>query len=483
MPSATSWLQRRSSPSSGSAFDLYVDASDPWFYAREAFRLARGKLVLEADRGHPFPHRLGLILPIAGLYRALGVSERTTLVFPLASAIALYAVVYFSVRTKLARILAVGLALMCIPVLRATTELGSDLTVTPWMALAALMLSRRSLGGPDASLLRLHAVRGAVAATALTAAFLTKETALWLAPVVVAVVVRDARAKQLHGLRVFYGCFFGLLVLYAGVYLWACGRAWGDPLVRFHSIEHVAPMHLWGNGIHWLRRLTIGPLRMFFTEYGLLGVTAAVALFVLPESASIWKWYTAATVLFFWVGPTSLRTYAPLPLFPRFSLPCAPGLIVLSASLLGAWWTAPQRWKRVPVLLVLGTSLVAASGHAWKTLRAHPPEKRAMAYVVQQTLASRALPLTLVCADRRTVYYAPFYFGFEPPAHFRVLYFPEYRPPVGTGGAGRALGLTNAGRSSTIKQAYGAQDYDAELARLSDAPVFDEGGIRLAWLH
>src|SRR4051812_28834061 len=186
------------------ASDLYLEASDPWLYAREAFRLASGTLVKEADAGHPFPHRIGLLIPTAIAYRLLGVSAQSSLLFPLGCGLAFCAIAYFSFRQTSARVLALIVAVTCFPVVRATTQLGTDLPVAAWMGMTALLLSGRDgslspwLGG---------ARIGVLAALTAFFAFLTKESAIWLGPVIAGVLARDGWTGDWRRNRMFYIAF------------------------------------------------------------------------------------------------------------------------------------------------------------------------------------------------------------------------------------------------------------------------------------
>src|SRR5438477_121943 len=78
--------------------------------------------------------------------------------------------------------------LSALAVVRATTQLRTDLPVAAWMGMTALLLSGRDgslspwLGG---------ARIGVLAALTAFFAFLTKESAIWLGPVIAGVLARD----------------------------------------------------------------------------------------------------------------------------------------------------------------------------------------------------------------------------------------------------------------------------------------------------
>jgi hypothetical protein len=462
--------------------DPYLEASDPWLYARDAWRLADGKFFVLSDPHHPFTHRLGLLVPVAALYRLFGVSERSSLLFPLLCALGIIAVVLSALSTPRARLSGVAFALTCVPLLRGSVTLGSDLPVAAWMSAFALCVANRDLSSRDIAPLARRVGAGAAAAAAASLAFLAKEIAIWLGPFVVAVFILDLRRCRVRSLATFYLSLVGGLALFAVGYAWFCWHAWGDPWVRFSSIEHIASFHNWGKRPSWLTRLTVEPPAFFFGQFGLVGVAAMVGLVTLPGKATTWKVYTFVMVAFVWLSPTSLSRLAPLPLDSRFALPCVPGIIVLAALLVEHWSSAGPRWNRGALALALGAAFLGVRPYATRTLRSYAVEKDAMRLIVDRARDLPSRPLTLVCADPRSPEYVLMYFGFRPPPQFRAVFLPEYLASRNTTQPSRTLGFVNETRSKFLTTTYGTQTYDSTIDRLSTTSLLDKSGIRLSRL-
>lgn len=383
--------------------------SDPLWYATNAHALASDPLgFVRAGSTHPFAMRIGVIGPVAVLYRLAGVSIVTTNALCLVSLLAIIAVIYAAMETPQQKWLAMAILVGCEPfIVRDAAMLNPDLPCAAWMALATLALARR----------RLY-----LAVAASFCAFLTKETAVWCAVPWVYVAIADRR----DGWRAWRGPAALAAVLVAG-YVAACAAIWGDPLARFHGVE--ALEHSWDLARQassvWLARMTTEPLHLLWMFFGALLVPIALAVRLVRGRDRVWVVAAGAFVALFWFGSSTLRHYSPLPVVARMAFPLVPPLLVIAALALGELAQRHVRWVYAGVALLVVAPQLLKLRH----VRGVRDESAVFAKVVADAKATSGR-YTLVCGDPRCPSVTTFYFGFEVPANVRVV---EELPAAGDG--------------------------------------------------
>jgi hypothetical protein len=164
------------------------------------------------------------------------------------------------------------------------------------------------------------------------AALLSKETIVYYLPFYLAVLGRDVwrrRHRRFWLAAIISG--IGLLASYLTFYQLYTN----DALYRLHLIEHTNEFlkegnYLLGNRAALLDRITWQPLAFFIgSGLGPLLLLAGAALFQPTEPGSDRRFWLAlgfSTLLFYWVGSTSLSQYNPITLLPRMTTPLLPPL-------------------------------------------------------------------------------------------------------------------------------------------------------------
>jgi len=262
-------------------------------------------------------------------------------------------------------------------------------------------------------------------------------------------------------------------LLLATAYGYFCWRVWGSPWARFQSVQDVSSQHLWSLGGKsrdaLVRRLTSGPVGLFESQYGNLIPLAAMGLLLRSRRAGVWPAYVAATVLGFWLGPTSLRSFSPLPLEPRMTLPCLPGLLVMASLGVGTLLRAdlPRFATLVGRLTALGVLVAAGLLPMWRYARTLPrsetPERRAMAVVRDDVAAAPERRFALVCAETRSRDYLSWFWGYKYPPNLAVL-MPDELSGSHLSDDTRVYLYVNEGRARFLHQAYGEREYGRAFA-------------------
>ncbi len=453
-------------------------ASDPLSYATTAHRIAVAPwTTLPQLTPHPFDMRIGMTVPLALLYRAFGVSVLVSNLPAMVAALVITAVVWAAAPTARAKLIGLVIALSSVALVRHGALLLPDLPCAALLACATLALARRGLPRGSAWL-----VGGMLA---WVAAFLVKETALWLGPVWIYAIVVDVRAASIRTAARRHGPALALGMVLGGAYLVVSAHVWGSPFARFHGIDALAGEHTWTllgqPASAWLARLTWQPLVLFAKLAGIAIVPAALAAWLVRGPARIWVVATAVLAALFWWGSTSLSTYAPLALRPRMALPVLPGVLVLATLATDALFDRLGRQcsRRVRVGRAVGLVLLfvlPALRPLAKTLAADAPETAAYVRVRQEATAPDSL--LLVAADRRGTWVAPIYLGFgsrvrvvaardllatPPPPATRVLVianFDRAREFAADGDAGMMVAI-RALALPTLTAAPGLALYDA----------------------
>jgi hypothetical protein len=421
---------------------------DPLYYASNGHAIAFHPADLVAARHGPpdivpFAMRLGLIGPMALVFRLLGTSPLTTNLPSLVAGLAILVVAYAAPATPRGKWIAMALGLVCTPLVTDGHELTADLPCAAALAGSILCLARRD---------RPRGAWWLVGAAALWFwAFQIKEVAVWCAPAWIYAAVVDLRG---HGARWVVRRFapaVGVGAALAAGYLALCAALWGEPLARFHALEEVAAEHTWSLVGHpareWVARLVWEPPLLLERMFRWMLVPAVLSPWLVRGRDRIWIVATASIVVLYWFGSTNLASYMPLPSHRRMLLPALPGLLVLAAlstdaavdqiarrlaaSSAGrgrrAWWQLGLAVAFVALFAVPHVSVVR------RYVLVDRPERAAYA-ALRAEVASTADPIVLVCGDLRCPEFTDFYFGFERPARLTTVLAPAFAaapPPVG----------------------------------------------------
>jgi hypothetical protein len=340
--------------------------SDDGAYSEIANGIAKGEFKVSEYKVPPvFPLRLGLVLPLALLFKVSGPSEATVLLIPLTISLASIVLAFLAGRliaTPRSGLLAAALyALVPLDVLFATI-LTPDALVAFWINITALLLyvaSRRES-------LRSRVGLGFLAGAAFIAAWLTKEVVVYAAPMAVGLGVLLTWDSRKYWVVM---CSCGLTIV-AGLVAESLYyfRETGDWLFRYHEIERNYALDAvnffseggrlgWAPGHYWeavLRRIfKDGPQAVFVNRvFGGVTLAALVAIGygLLGRLRAVWYpavWFLSL-VLAFNFGSTSLKSYRPLAIAGGPSEYLYPVLLpatVLAAVLLDR--LIPDRWPVV----------------------------------------------------------------------------------------------------------------------------------------
>jgi len=326
-------------------------ASDDANYAAAAWQIARGNFPPAAPDIPPHYHtRVGLLLPVAILFRLFGPSEITLLLVPLAFSAGTLALAYFAGRIFFS--VRAGLAAMALYAImpvdaRFATWLLSDTPSAFWSACGVILLYLGSRNAEN----RRKALLGLAAAGCFGASWLTRGQVAQLVPFVVAALAiwcaRDRRNFWLAAT-----CLAGVLGIFVieGLVYFAI---YGDFLHRLHAMETLyatdtnwffkeGSPYGWESGHYaWglFRRLfKTGPAAIFLNPgIGLLPLTAGIAILHIIRFRrrgflflAAWFLYAVAAFNF---GSASLRRYEPLPWSDAYLVP-----VIFPAVLVTAGW-------------------------------------------------------------------------------------------------------------------------------------------------
>lgn len=458
-------------------------ASDPWAYSSRAYAILTG---LDFGPNHPFSHRLAVTLPTALFYGVLGVNIWTTDLWPLCASLLIIAVIWTALPTAWSKIIGALLCVTSVALIHASTALLPDIIAGALMAASALLLFRRRR--------QLTARRWTwtfACAPVLLAflAFEAKESAYWLLPLWIAAVWSDSRDAEWPRMwRRFYVPALLTGVVLGGAYLAFCAFVWGSAFARLSAIQSLTGQHLWAwdHASRWelMKRLTIAPVELLTLQYGApVLALAALGVVLAPASLQPWCWYTAACLLFYWFGSTSLTRYEPMPLTERMTLPLLPGLYILAAygasrlSIAGAATLRAGRWPAFALVVALLIGPLAGEVLSWRT---HDrAEAQAMSIVTAAVDHEPDARLLLLCSDERSAQALAFYFGYHLPPNLHTATVDELLRTPALAAADRAFVFANHPRSTFLSDAFGVKTYDDEIAAAGGAPAFDRDGVSL----
>lgn len=333
---------------------------DDIYYARKAAELSQG--IWQFD--YVLSHRIGLYAPVAGLYYVFGISEWTSLLYPVMCSVGCLCIFGYALKSRRkaphASLWAAMLLLTDYYVFFFAGKLYPDTVLMLWALLACLMLYHRHRGK--------YAAWGM--AISLFAGLLTKETIVYLAPALLIVLVIDLYRRQ-HIAFWRHALLSGMLLLLA--YMLFYSWHYGHPLYRFVRIqeEHCSQCGAFSYFdkpfIYTLRRITYQPLFMFISaDMWMAFATAWVALLYEWRRygrLSVWGIAFCSVVAMFWWFTTSFRYYNPITLHARMILLMVPIAAMLAARHIHQWQTKEWRWLSI---------LLAAAGISHAIMAKHP---------------------------------------------------------------------------------------------------------------
>ncbi|TGE04133.1 ArnT family glycosyltransferase [Hymenobacter fodinae] len=340
-------------------------AIDDYFYSRYAHQLINGTFRVAPDpQGllhDPLKERPMIYGPVALCYLLFGINIISSTLWPLLATLGCAVLIWKLYRRQEPVVAATAMLLLGLHyfTLNLTNYLYPDNILMFWcLAGSAALLVGRRAGARTLAW-------GIGFAGVSFAALLSKETIVYYLPFYLAVLGRDAWRRQ-HGR--FWGAavFTGLALLTA--YLAFYQVYTHDALYRLHLIENTNEFlkegnYLLGNRAALISRITWQPLAFFIgAGLGPMLLLAAAALLqpAAPNSDKrFWLGLGFSTLLFFWVGSTSLGQYNPITLLPRMTTPLLPPLALAA----GFGLQYMLRNGRGVVIIALGLLLCAGWLH------------------------------------------------------------------------------------------------------------------------
>lgn len=466
------------------------NASDPWSYSLRADYFMRHGVFGHVFNGLPetFDFRLGVILPVALIYKIFGVTILTTHLYPLCAALALIAIVWLALPGRKARLFGLALCLTSVPLFDGAVDLYPDLIAAAWMAASVALLDARTGNAVRAGSWSLVPV---LAVACAFCAFLAKESAYWVLPVWLFVSVRDMLSGEAGLLwRRFYLPAIGTGVGLGMLYFLFNAVVWGDPRAQFQTIaavfakQRADPDTWWtiysGNGL--LRRLTVEPALLLFRSHGPVLVFALLGGFALPRPLAVWGVYTVTCLALFWFGSTNLTHYDPLPLYPRYILPALPGLYIAAASFAArlelAGLRRPILNETLVAILVLSITCVPFGKFVRSWGSVDSGEADAMRIVREAVAVHPTTNHVLLTADARSADALAFYFAYAYPENLKV------RAATGAGDSAltsyaRLFLYANDERSAFLSGAYGERVFNEAFRKAGLPVLFERGGVAL----
>jgi hypothetical protein len=313
---------------------------DDFEYAHAAYRQLEGSFILANDT---FTHRLAFIFLISCAYALFGINDFSTVLLPAVSFFGTIVILFLYLRQqKPLSLYAVAITGLNSYFLFFIDKLTPDVLVT-FLCLLAGIVAQMYRGN--------HPVKaGLFAGFLLFAAFLTKETSMYLWPFFGFLVVVEWLQQTT------YARPFAISLLLTGVVCFACYFLLyqvytGDLFYRFNSImdnHYTHPESYFDKPFSYLLiRLSYAPWQMFI-ESGLLvallpGLVMAVSMIYhkrlnLHSRENFWSWFSMIFLLCFYFGSTSLRYYNPLNLLPRMYFPLLPPFAILA----GLFWVKAE---------------------------------------------------------------------------------------------------------------------------------------------
>ncbi len=318
--------------------EAFFSDIDSQHYGRLAAQMLNGTFAFEP---HTFNDRFGVTVPVAAIYRVLGIGVRTSTLWPLIASLVTIAIVFVATDRTFGRRAALLAALLL-----ATNVVQIDYAahLIPDIILAVFMVGSAALlyaaRDPERGASARPALHGSLCALLLFAGLLTKKTVLWGVPFFVGLMVWDL-VRQRRNVRL-WTAFLATGVACTVSFLLFYFLATGDPLYPLANVEgahnELRTSFFGKSRAQYVERLTESPIKFFIRQAGyghlmLLAVPALLCLVrplrALPRGARYWAAYLAIVLGSFWFGTTSLRSYNLLPVSPRFLIPLLAPLSIL----------------------------------------------------------------------------------------------------------------------------------------------------------
>ena len=501
---------------------LYSFTGDPPQYMHLAYSMEE---MAGWDMDHPFPHRVGLLLPHYLAYRLFGFNQFSAFLPQLGFLLLMLSAVLRCCSGLPQKIVA---ALAMFSLIPWAAVLWPDLGVACCMFLALHILDRRrqeKLSG---------ALGGALFSLAAFYAFLIKAIAGFLAlPYLFALGIDlHRRYRRRHQGRLERGHrpvaaqgamrFHRAALLSGGAllasYLLAYRYAFGDAFSRFDAINAMGGSHIWAiQGIDaYLRRFFVQPAHAFGQLFGfvfILALAQAAVAFIKRAGNRLVACYLLAGTLFAVFAPTSLSAWQPLPLTVhadggRHLLFLAPAAAVLAAQLVGGWLSRPYPslsssrghllWGCLPrayLSRAYGIAVRALAAACMLLIACHSALKVSRIYDSPEYATDQARRAAmrglienpraeLILSTGREHYNFIFYVNFD-----RSLYARVHRCDTGpiTAPDKDAIVVIDKPLSAFLRSAYGERHCNKELMALMKAhgaePLIDNRRLYLSFQH
>lgn len=461
-----------------------IIASDPLIYSRNAYSLsidASSYLNNPASK-RVFGHRLGVSVPVAFIYKVLGVNIYTTNLWPLCAVLLIFVGVYAALPTAKSKAFGVCFCFGSIMLFKSSIALYPDIICSALMFLATIFLFYRKRAEHSGWLQYGTPI---LAMTFLFFAFLAKESAYWALPIWFYALGIDIKNKDYGVLKRFYVPAIATGLVLGIAYLLFCYAIWDDCLARLRAVEAVSGKHAWllkdASTAEWVRRLTRGPFRMLRAEYGLMITFSAIGVWFVPKTHRLWVYYSLCIALFYWFGSVSLSSYQPMPLVPRMTVPLLPGLLIVSAlfaALLCSLPTYPPWFQRTIAASIVILTILPLGAYLKTWDESDTAESQAMSIVKAEVLSKSNQSFLLLCSDERSPRSLAFHFGFQYPKNLVVqsiesfLKEPEKR-------FDNHYVIINHHRSKFLKRAYKLINFDEEIEAMNFPACYAAGEIKL----
>lgn len=433
------------------SFDGYYFYDDTT-YAFYAYQISKGNfLIANSDI---FAHRWGLILPLALIYKFLGINDFSTVLLPLLATLVSFSIFYFWVQKELPspqKDITFLLFSLDFYTLFFANKLYPDVLITTTILYATILSWKR----------KNKLTSGVIWAVVVFLSFLCKETIFFALPFYIFLFIHDLLKRQN---KLFWlGGTLGTLS--CGVFYCACYVYFtGDPFFRFTKIQEAHQAYQQFRSDDFLSaRLTYAPLLMF-VQTGLIipFAGALVAMFgqwnkKLQEFSNFNVWFFRLAVLSFWFLPVDFENYSPIYLLPRHILFIVPfgaivsaeilcrknyyiltAVLLLTASVI-AYQSVSLKVSLLYLLISFWITLPCTSKHLLKTtllgalLALHPIytglKNTETGYKHEKRLFEKCSPLfqkpCIVFTDDKLLSGYKWYFQFEPPAELVFRSFNE----------------------------------------------------------
>lgn len=305
-----------------------------------------------------FALRYGLVIPVAGIYRLFGVSEWTTILWPLIASVASIPLLMmigkrlFGLRASLI----IGLLFATFPI---QLHLATILTPEPIAEFYILLGILFYLYKGE----RHHLILSFVTGICIGIAYLTKEPAIFVAP---ALMIDSVIKRQW---RVIIGMVIGITLVITVEHIYYL-TVTGDLLLRPHVMaQAMVRYYLSPGGLDEIKDLFYRLIKQYprmmvlpnmdfgFHSVFVLGLVAIGLFFIRDHRFRFPLIWTILPWLYLNFGSASLTSYIALPVAPRYIEFAYPPLFILSGAVIERC-SSRQNLYRIIVLIVFAVSVV-----------------------------------------------------------------------------------------------------------------------------